>query len=378
MTNSVHIHDRAHPFAARAITNQRLNQGNSEKDTLHIVFDLKGSGIAFQPGDSLGVFPRNPPHLVEELLQKLHLDGNAPVPQLNGKNSSLREALTGGYILNRANKRFVKALAQKLPQAAPLNTSEEKLGEYIFTRDYVDILNEHPDARFTPEELFALLTPISPRLYSIASSQSKHPDEAHLVVSLVSYTTHGRLKYGLASGYLAKHIPIGETAPIFIQHHRYFHLPEDNSRDIIMVGSGTGVAPYRAFLQQREMDGAKGRNWLFFGDRRQAEDFLYREEWEALQKKGVLTRMDTAFSRDQAHKIYVQDRLRERGKELWQWIQNGAYFYVCGDAKNMAKDVHQALIDIVTKEGSLTPDAAADYVNVTLMKEESRYLRDIY
>jgi sulfite reductase (NADPH) flavoprotein alpha-component len=244
----------------------------------------------------------------------------------------------------------------------------------------VDILKEFDEAHFeSPEAFLSQLSPIPPRLYSIASSLAAHPDEVHLCVAIVRYETHGRKKTGLCSGFLADHAELhAKNIPIYVQESRHFRLPKDGARDIIMVGPGTGIAPFRAFLEQRAAEGAKGRNWLFFGEQRRASDFFYEDEFTAWQKKGVLTRFDTAFSRDQAQKIYVQHRLKENARELWAWLQSGAYFYVCGDAHRMAKDVHQALIDIVREQGNLSVEAASDYVNVTLMKTEKRYLRDVY
>jgi sulfite reductase (NADPH) flavoprotein alpha-component len=378
-------YSRTNPFPAPLIENRRLNKEGSSKDTRHFVISLKNSGLVYKPGDSLGVFAQNPPALVDDLLARLHLDGSVSVAiDTKGTTATLRQALLANYILNRVGKKFVRTVAEKLPagpdkdRLTALCADEEALSAYIFDRDYVDVLNEYPGAVFTPEELLGTINKTAPRLYSIASSLAKHPEEVHLTVAVVTYTTHNRKKYGLASGYMAEFVPLNETLPVFVQSSKHFHLPEDKATDMIMVGPGTGIAPFRAFLEQREMDGSTGRNWLFFGDQHKATDFLYEDEFADYQKKGILHRLDTAFSRDQATKIYVQDRMKENGAELWNWISNGAYFYVCGDAKRMAKDVHQALIDIVQQHGGLSAEAAAEYVNVTLMKTEKRYLRDVY
>jgi sulfite reductase (NADPH) flavoprotein alpha-component len=244
----------------------------------------------------------------------------------------------------------------------------------------VDILKDFDEARFeSPEMFLSQLSPIPPRLYSIASSLAAHPDEVHLCVAVVRYETHGRKKTGLCTGFLADHAEMRvRNIPIYIQESRHFRLPQDGARDIIMVGPGTGIAPFRAFLEQRAADGARGRNWLFFGEQHRATDFFYEDEFAAFKKQGVLTRFDTAFSRDQAQKIYVQHRMKENARELWAWLQGGACFYVCGDAHRMAKDVHQTLIDIAREQGGLSAEAAAEYVNLTLMKTEKRYLRDVY
>jgi len=256
----------------------------------------------------------------------------------------------------------------------------EILCEYIDTRDYVDILIEFDEATFeSPEAFISQLTPVAPRLYSIASSPLAHPDEVHLCVAVVRYDTHGRPKKGLASGFLADHADLFvKNIPIYVQESRTFRLPSDTSRDIIMCGPGAGVAPFRAFLEHRIAQGAAGRNWLFFGEQHRATDFLYEHELLDYHQQGKLHRLDLAFSRDQSYKIYVQNRMLEEAKELWNWLQNGAYFYVCGDAKHIAKDVHQALIEIAQNVGGLSAEAATEFVNVTLMKTEKRYLRDIY
>jgi sulfite reductase (NADPH) flavoprotein alpha-component len=280
----------------------------------------------------------------------------------------------------------MSGLGERIPQGEQRNRlmeivdNDEMLAEYVHTRDYVDILKDFDEARFeTPQEFLAQLSPIPPRLYSIASSQSAHPDEVHLCIGVVRYTTHGRDKIGLCSGFMADHAPMERAViPVYVQESKSFRLPEDGGRDIIMVGPGTGIAPFRAFLEQRILNQATGRHWLFFGEQHRATDFLYGDEFLALREQGRLHRLDVAFSRDQDNKIYVQHRMKEQGKELWDWLQCGAYFYVCGDAKRMAKDVHQALIDIAAQHGGMGADAAAEYVSRTLMKEEKRYLRDVY
>jgi sulfite reductase (NADPH) flavoprotein alpha-component len=256
----------------------------------------------------------------------------------------------------------------------------DELNAYIYSRDYVDILKEFDEARFeTPAGFLEQLSPIVPRLYSIASSLQAHPNEVHLCIAVVRFETHSREKKGLASGFFADHAELNvKNIPIYVQESRSFRLPADKSKDIIMIGPGTGIAPFRAFLEQRALDGATGRNWLFFGEQHRVTDFLYGDDFLAHQKKGTLHRFDLAFSRDQQNKIYVQHRMQENAKELWSWLQGGAYFYVCGDAKRMAKDVHQTLIDIAQKHGGLAPDKAAEYINTTLMRTERRYLRDVY
>ena len=379
-------YNRKNPFLAKLTVNQALTQPGSGKDTRHFVFSLAGSGLSYLPGDTLGVFARNSPKLVDELLGVLGLDAQAPVKNSTGQMTTFRDALLNNYMLNRASKKIVISLVERIPQGEQRNrlceivNNDELLSQYIYDRDCVDILKEFDEARFnTPEGFLAQFSPISPRLYSIASSLAAHPQEVHLCVAIVRYETHGRKKTGLASGFFADTAELGvNNVPIYIQESRHFRLPADGARDIIMVGPGTGIAPFRAFLEQRVLDGAPGRNWLVFGEQHRATDFFYAEQFLNYQKQGKLHRLDLAFSRDQTEKIYVQHRMREQAAELWRWLQAGAYFYVCGDAKRMAKDVHQALIDIAREQGGLSPEAAAEYVNTTLMKTEKRYLRDVY
>jgi sulfite reductase (NADPH) flavoprotein alpha-component len=377
---------RKNPYLAELIRHEPLTKAGSGKDTRHFTFNLAGSGLRYTPGDSLAVFARNSPALVEEVIALLGFDADAPVKNPKGETVPFRRALTESFILNRASKKIMSSLAEGVPQGEQRNQlmeivdNGEVLNEYLHTRDYVDILQEFDEAHFeSPEAFLAQLSPIPPRLYSIASSLAAHPDEVQLCVAIVRYETHGRKKTGLCTGFLADHAELRvKNIPIYVQESRHFRLPADGARDIIMVGPGTGIAPFRAFLEQRAADGARGRNWLFFGEQHRASDFFYEAEFAAWQKKGVLTRLDTAFSRDQAQKIYVQHRLKENARELWAWLQSGACFYVCGDAHRMAKDVHQALIDIAREAGGLSAEAAADYVNVRLMKTEKRYLRDVY
>jgi sulfite reductase (NADPH) flavoprotein alpha-component len=379
-------YSRKNPFLAELTDQRILTQTKTGKETRHFVVNLAGSGIKYTPGDSLGAFATNPPDLVDQVITLLKMDPKALAKHPDGTAASLREVLLKDYILNRANRKVLTGMADSVHQGEQRNhlmeivNNGEVLGEYIFTRDYVDVLTEFNEVEFeSPEDFLSLLSPIVPRLYSLASSIEAHPNEAHLCISVVRYETHGRKKKGLCSGWFADHTQLHErNIPVYIQESRTFRLPKDNSNDIIMVGPGTGIAPFRAFLEQRILEGAKGRHWLFFGEQHAATDFLYGEEFLEYQRKGLLHRLHTAFSRDQANKIYVQHRILENAKELWTWLSNGAYFYVCGDAKRMAKDVHQALIQIAQEQGGMTPEAAAEHVNVTLMRTEHRYLRDVY
>jgi sulfite reductase (NADPH) flavoprotein alpha-component len=380
------VYSRKNPFLAELIGHDRLTGPGSSKDTRHFVLSLASSGLTYTPGDSLAAFGRNSPAVVDELLAWLEFDSDTPVNSPTGQRTTFRQALLQDYTVNRANRKVMTGLAQSIPQGEQRNRlmelvdNPELLSEYIDTRDYVDILKDFDEASFeSPEAFLAQLTPIVPRLYSIASSLQAHPNEVHLCVAVVRYDTHGRAKKGLASGFLADHADLFvKNIPIYVQESRTFRLPKDASKDIIMCGPGAGIAPFRAFVEQRICDGATGRNWLFFGEQHREWDFLYGSEWLAYQKQGKLHRLDLAFSRDQSHKIYVQHRMLEQAKELWDWIQNGAYCYVCGDAKHMAKDVHRTLIEIAQKTGGLSPEAADEFVNVTLMRTERRYLRDVY
>ena len=362
---------RNNPFSSQLKENRCLNQSGSSKDTRHIVIELGSSGPTYICGDSLGVVPRNPDSLVREFTQRLGLHEDA----------ALHETIATSAVLNRAGKKFVKAVAEKATGTAreklqAICADEKKLDEYVFDRDVVDVLHDAPGVHLEPSEIPNLLNKIAPRLYSIASSPDHRPGEVHLTVALVQYNSHGRTKKGLASGYLAD-LSGATSIPVYVQPTRHFHLPAPD-RDIIMVGPGTGIAPFRAFLQHRARHGHTGRNWLFFGDQHAKTDFLYGNEFSDAQKAGHLHKLSTAFSRDQADKIYVQHRMEEEGAELWQWLQNGAYFYVCGDAKRMAKDVHAALIKIAGRHGGKTPEQAEEWVSVTFSKTEKRYLKDVY
>ncbi|AOS45184.1 Sulfite reductase [NADPH] flavoprotein alpha-component [Lacunisphaera limnophila] len=373
------------PLPAKLLENRVLNKDGSGKDTRHLVIDIAGSGLTYQVGDSLGIYPANRPQLVDEVIELLGATGNEPVQPARATAAiSLREALTSKLSLNGPTKKILETLALKAttpkekgrlesllaPEAAELR--EAFLGE----REYIDLLEEFPGIRLTPQELVDHLRRLMPRLYSIASSPLRHPGEVHLTVAPVRYESNGRRRYGVCSTFLADRVTRRKTPiPVFVATS-HFKLPEDLARDVIMVGPGTGVAPFRAFMQERVATAARGRNWLFFGDQHQATDYLYGDEWKALLAEGKMARVDLAFSRDQAQKIYVQDRMRENAAEFWAWIQGGAHLYVCGDAHRMAKDVDLVLHQIIEQQGGLEPAAAAEYVKQ--MKRDKRYQRDVY
>jgi len=378
-------YNKDNPFPAVVVENRMLNAQGSAKETRHIVVGIAGSGLHYKSGDSLGVFPTNRQADVEEILGLLGATGDESVTLARTPAPvSLREALTSRLALAGPTRRIVETLAAKATDAGEAARlagllapeSKEVLAAFLDEREFIDLLAEFPSARLQAQELVDHLRRLMPRLYSIASSPKVHPHEVHLTVAVVRYLTNGRERVGVCTTFLADRVSVGSTpTPVFVSHS-HFGLPEDSARDVIMVGPGTGIAPFRAFVQERAATAAAGRSWLFFGDQKRATDFLYHEEWIQWLKDGSLTRMDTAFSRDQLNKIYVQDRMRENAAELWAWIKAGAYFYVCGDAKRMAKDVDVALHDVIAGQGGLAPEAAADYVKA--MKKEKRYQRDVY
>ncbi len=370
---------RQKPALAKVRAIHTLNACGSAKDTRQVVFDLSDTGVVYDPGDSLGVFPRNCPELVGEILSALNLTGEEPSGLTNGRPHSMREALLEDRTITRVSEALAEACAasaRDMADAARLRTLvAENDGAWLETADLLDLLQVCP-CDLSPATLIEQLTPIAPRLYSISSSLAACPGEVHLTVGVVRYDQHARKRKGVCSTYLADRLQPGDTVRVFPQASHGFRLPSDPSVPVIMVGPGTGVAPFRAFLQERKARGATGKNWLFFGDQCQATDFLYRDELEQHLASGLLTRLETAFSRDQQRKIYVQDRLREQGSEIWAWLESGAHFYVCGDAKRMAGDVDSALQAIVASEGKKSPEEAKAYVQQ--LTKSKRYLRDVY
>ena len=373
------------PLPAKLLENRVLNKDGSSKDTRHLVVDIAGSGLTYQVGDSLGIFASNRPQIVEELIELMGFTGNEPViPQRMTAAISLREALTDKLSLAGPTKKILETFAAKTAdskeqaQLASLLAADaaEAREAFLEQREYIDLIEEFPGVKLGAQELVDHLRRLMPRLYSIASSPVLHPSQVHLTVAPVRYESNGRRRYGVCSTFLADRVTRRKTLiPVFVAES-HFGLPEDLTKDIIMVGPGTGVAPFRAFTQERVATQATGRNWLFFGDQHEATDYLYAEEWKNLLTAGKLARVDLAFSRDQARKVYVQDRMREAAAELWSWIKGGAHFYVCGDARRMAKDVDLALHQIISEQGGLDVAQAAEYVK--LMKKEKRYQRDVY
>ena len=382
-TESASGFSRKNPFPATLTVNRKLTEEGSNKDTRHFEIALSGSGLAYEVGDSLGVFPKNDSELVEGILKNQGFSGDEPVTNPDGKTVSLREALTKDFIISEPAKQLLQALPEKDSSSAFLTDlldpgSKSHLDGYLWGRDVLDLLEEFTAAKFTPEEFVKVLRKLQPRLYSIASSQKAVGESVHLTVAVVRFQPErsGHMHRGVCSTFLAERAEGNGKVPVFVHTAKHFRVPENPDTPTIMVGPGTGIAPFRAFLQERKAAGAKGKNWLFFGEQKAASDFFYKEEFASWQSEGVLSKFVTAFSRDQAEKIYVQHRMLENAAELFDWLESGAIFYVCGDASRMAKDVDTALHQIVEKVGSKTPEQAKEYVDV--LKKQKRYRKDVY
>jgi len=371
---------RQNPFPGKLIVNRRLSSGDSEKDTRHFEIDLTNWGLNFEPGDSVAVYPTNDPNLVNEILRSLGAIGDEQVT--SGKTQkALREALLRDFSITQPTPKFLKAIAGRASAAPMLREllhpdRKNDLQNYLWGVEVIDFLLDHPSAKFAPEEFVGLLTKLQPRLYSVGSSLKVFPSCVHLIVDVVQYESRGRIRKGVCSTFLAERadkVPV----PVYPSLAKHFHMPQDQSAPLIMVGPGTGVAPFRAFLQERQAVGAKGKNWLFFGAQREKCDYAYKEDWEKFTRDGILTRLDCAWSRDQAHKIYVQNKMLEHAAEIWKWMDGeGAQFFVCGDARRMAKDVDAALRKIVQEQGGKSVDEANAYVEK--LKTDKRYKRDVY
>jgi sulfite reductase (NADPH) flavoprotein alpha-component len=372
-------YSRKNPFPGRLLVNRRLNSPDSEKDTRHFEISLDASGLTYEVGDSMAVYPTNDPDLVAEILEALDAKGDEEIVGYKDGTTTLRQGLLRDYSITQPTPKFLKAIAERAAAAPLLNElldpeRKQDLDTYLWGMEVIDFLVEHPSVKFEPQEFVALLPKLQPRLYSIASSLKMFPDAVHFIVDVIKYTSHGRTRKGVCSTFLAERCS-DSPAPIYPTASK-FRLPEDHDAPIIMVGPGTGVAPFRAFLQERQAVGARGKTWLFFGAQREKSDFYYQEDFEQFMADGFLTRLDTAFSRDQAHKIYVQDRMMGAADELWKWLNEGAHFYVCGDAKHMAKDVDAALRQIVQRQGGKNVEEASKYVEK--LKNDKRYKRDVY
>ncbi len=379
-TTTASPYTRQNPFPGKLLVNRRLNPG-SQKDTRHFEVDLTGWGLSYEVGDSMAIYPSNDPVLVDELLLHIGASGDEMVPSTTkGQTVPLREALLRQYSITQPTPKFLKAVAQRASGAPLLNElmhpdRKADLDNYLWGMEVIDFLYEHRSIKFAPEEFVGLLSKLQPRLYSIASSLKAFPDQVHFIIDVVRYESHGRPRKGVCSTFIAERAE-NSAVPIYPTTSK-FRMPENPGTPMIMVGPGTGIAPFRAFLQERRATGAKGKSWLFFGSQKESCDYFYKDDFDQLKKAGYLTRIDCAFSRDQEHKIYVQHRMLENAAELWKWIDGeGAHFFVCGDAKRMAKDVDAALRKIIEKEGGKTPDEAGEYMEK--LKADKRYKRDVY
>lgn len=412
------------PYMTKITECYVLNGEGSRKETRHVVFELGDSGLDYKVGDALGVLAENPANTVDLLIETAGWDQDHMVTTHNGERT-IWEALKKDFEIHRVNKKFVKSLTEKvssngmritvkmidryresvagqgagwmggdsemgtellpsIPGDDPvgrvehLTTDADAMEDYIWSRDYIDVLRDF-EVSYTPEEFIEVIDKLKPRLYSIASSHDAHPGFVELTVGIVRYSHHGRDRGGLCTIYMADEVEVNKTdVGVFMSPTKSFVLPEDKSIDIIMVGPGTGIAPFRAFMEQRVHDGGSGKNWLFFGDQSSKTEFYYKDEIESWLDEGHMYKFTTAWSRDQEEKIYVQHRLKEHGAEVWEWFERGAYFYICGDKQYMAKDVHRALIEIAMEHGGMSEEDATHFIEKTMMKEQKRYLRDVY
>ncbi|WP_342440419.1 assimilatory sulfite reductase (NADPH) flavoprotein subunit [Paenibacillus sp. FSL L8-0436] len=374
-------YSRNHPFLAEVLENLNLNGRGSDRETRHLELSLAGSNLSFEPGDSLGVYPENHPQLVADIIAAMGWNSDESVPlNKKGEEGTLREALLRHYEITVLTKPLLEQAAQ-LTASAGLHAllapdHQQELKSYIQGRDLLDLLQDFAPWEVPARSFVTILRKLPARLYSIASSYNANPDEVHFTVRAVRYESHGRDRYGVCSVHCAERVQPGDTLPIYIQNNPNFKLPASSEVPVIMIGPGTGVAPFRSFLEEREEQGASGRTWLFYGDRHFVTDFLYQTDWQRMLKDGVLNKLDVAFSRDTEEKVYVQHRILEQSRELYAWLQEGAHVYVCGDEKHMAHDVHSALVTVIQRESGLSPEEAAAYLEH--MQQEQRYQRDVY
>jgi sulfite reductase (NADPH) flavoprotein alpha-component len=371
---------RNNPFPAKLVVNRSLCSEGSEKDTRHFELDLKGLGLNYEVGDSMTVWPTNDPVLVDEIIQKIGAKGDEPVKSPNG-DTTLREALFRDCRITQTTPRFLKTITERAVNGAPLLSEllkperKQDLDTYLWGMEVVDFLIEHPSIKWTPQDFVDTLAKLVPRLYSISSSLKAHPDQVHFTIDVVHYESRGRMRKGVCSTFLAEraqNVPV----PVFPNASK-FRLPDDGNTPIIMVGPGTGIAPFRAYLQERKATGAKGKNWLFFGSQHRHCNYFYEDEFEQMKSDGFLARLDLAWSRDAAEKSYVQHKMHENAAEIWKWLDaEGAHFFVCGDARRMAKDVDAALRKIIEEKGGKTEQQTNEYVEK--LKADKRYKRDVY
>lgn len=374
-------YSRNHPFHAEVLENLNLNGRGSDRETRHLELSLAGSNLSFEPGDSLGVYPENHPQLVADIIAAMGWNSDESVPlNKKGEEGTLREALLRHYEITVLTKPLLEQAAQLTAsaglQALLAPDHQQELKAYIQGRDLLDLVQDFAPWEVPARSFVTILRKLPARLYSIASSYNANPDEVHFTVRAVRYESHGRDRYGVCSVHCAERVQPGDTLPIYIQNNPNFKLPANSEVPVIMIGPGTGVAPFRSFLEEREEQGASGRTWLFYGDRHFVTDFLYQTDWQRMLKDGVLNKLDVAFSRDTEEKVYVQHRILEQSRELYAWLQEGAHVYVCGDEKHMAHDVHSALVTVIQRESGLSPEEAVAYLEH--MQQEQRYQRDVY
>ena len=373
-------YDKKNPFPSTLKRRMPLNKVGSTKETLHLELCLASSGLEYLPGDSLAIVPTNSSQVVGQLLEAGGFDAGEMVGLRGGETKPLGEVFETELNITGVTKNVLKkynVFAQSEKIETLLNPENEAaLDDYLRGREVIDMITDFPVSGLAASGFCGTLRKLLPRLYSIASSPKAHPGEVHLTVAVLRYHSHGRDREGVCSTYTADRVNEGGTMPVFLHYDKNFKLPEDGATPIIMVGPGTGIAPFRAFVEERTVTGATGKSWLFFGDQHRATDYLYGDEWDRYLAEGRLSRIDLAFSRDQSEKVYVQHRMLEHGAELYSWLSNGAVFYVCGDASRMAKDVHEALISIAEKEGGKSRDDAEAWVKQ--LQTEKRYLRDVY
>ena len=380
ISTSEELYSKQQPYTAELLVSQKITGRDSAKDVRHIEIDLGESGLTYQAGDALGVWFENSPALVTELIAALGLNEEDKVAVVE-ESLTLAEALKSKFEITQTSINFIEFWANKSQASSLLAILDDKaaLREYAANHQVVDVVKSSPlatDVKLEAQELVDALRKITPRLYSIASSQSEVEEEVHLTVGLVQYQAEEATRQGGASGFLANGVEEGGEVKVFIEHNDNFRLPTDSNTPVIMIGPGTGVAPFRAFMQEREASEAEGDNWLFFGDQTFTQDFLYQVEWQSYLKSGLLTKIDLAFSRDQAEKIYVQDRLKENASEVFSWLERGAHIYVCGDMSRMAKDVETALLDIIATQGQLSQEQANAYLKD--LRNAKRYQKDVY
>ena len=379
-TKPATTYTRENPFLAPLIERRPLTCDVSSKLTMHVAFSIADSKLEYEAGDACGVLPQNDHNLVREIIDALKFSSDVPVQLPKSGATTLLNALTSHLQITRLTRKTIRAYAtisqcQRLFDLL-IPEQQTQLDKYTYDRGLIDLLNDYPGVLHDPADLVAMLPTLAPRLYSISSSPKAHVGEIHTTIAVVRYRSHNRDRGGVASTMLAERMAVGDCQPVYIQPNKRFRVPTDASKPIIMIGPGTGIAPFRAFLHERRVTGAKGGNWLFFGERSAATDFLYRDELESMRSDGHLARLDLAFSRDQERKIYVQDRMHEQGAEFYRWLQDGASVYVCGDASRMAKDVDATLHEIVKQQAGLSNEAASEYVQQ--LKDEHRYHRDVY